>query len=53
MLDYQTDSMREDLTADCDLLEQSGLLDRDSYRAGAGLDADSNAAAASSHPRSP
>ena len=35
--------MREELAADCDLLEQSGLLDRDWYRAQAGLDADTNA----------
>lgn len=44
MLDHQTHRMREALAADCDLLEQSGLLDRDSYRVRAGLDADSNAA---------
>jgi glycosyltransferase involved in cell wall biosynthesis len=44
MLDHQTNSVREDLAADCDLLEQSGLFDRDSYRARAGLDASSNAA---------
>ena len=44
MLDYQIDSMRDEIAADCALLEQSGLLDRDSYRARAGLDVNSNAA---------
>ena len=44
MLDYQTDSMRDAIAADCALLEQSGLFDRDSYRTRAGLDATANAA---------
>lgn len=44
MLDYQTDSMRDAVAADCALLEQSGLFDRALYRIRAGLDMDSNAA---------
>jgi glycosyltransferase involved in cell wall biosynthesis len=44
MLDCQADPMGDEIAADCALLEQSGLLDRDSYRARAGLDAGSSAA---------
>src|SRR3954467_2859557 len=44
MLDQQTTMMRDDIAADCALLEQSGLFDRDSYRASAGLEAEANAA---------
>ncbi|WP_375413873.1 rhamnan synthesis F family protein [uncultured Bradyrhizobium sp.] len=44
MLDHQTDSMRDEIAADCALLERSGLFNRDLYRARAGLDRGSNAA---------
>jgi glycosyltransferase involved in cell wall biosynthesis len=46
MLDYQNNSgdLREDLAAECDLLEQSDLFDRELYRNRAGLDTTSNSA---------
>src|ERR1700710_1209025 len=46
MLDYQSNSgdLREDLAAECDLLEQSDLFDRELYRDRAGLDTTSNSA---------
>ena len=47
MREYQADSgysRTEDVAADCEMLEKSGLFDRGFYRHQAGLDADSNAA---------
>ncbi len=46
MLDYQSNSgeLREDLAAECDLLEQSDLFDGELYRDRAGLDTTSNSA---------
>ena len=46
MLDYQSNSgdLRDDLAAECDLLEQSDLFDRELYRDRAGLDTTSNSA---------
>src|SRR5947209_4271479 len=44
MLDLQTANISEEIAADCDLLEESGLFDRAWYIARAGLDTDANAA---------